>query len=343
MEMIKLKLYYLGSFPPPYGGVTIKNHILFKNIIKHLNCEIIDFSKIKNKNLSELMKLIKVLVSRSSHFVIGIASDKRRENFTRMLYLINKKAMRNSIIMIMGGISHTTIVSKESYKKWMRNYKMIYVETNSMMTTLNNAGLTNVKIFPNCRENPGIPKKEKKSDHVLKCVFFSKISKEKGVDTIIEASDRLVKNGIKVNIDLYGEIDDDYNTEFKEKILQNQALRYKGIFEQQGDNVYYKLQEYDLLLFPTKWKNEGVPGILIESKIASLPAIASDINYNSEIVNNGEDGIVIRQNNVDDLYKAILLMYNNRELLYKMSLKAKKSAEKYFIDNYINEIIELLK
>lgn len=45
------------------------------------------------------------------------------------------------------------------------------------------------------------------------------------------------------------------------------------------------------LLLPSKWSGEGVPGALVESKMAGIAAIVSDWNFNAEIVKNDSEGI----------------------------------------------------
>ena len=107
--------------------------------------------------------------------------------------------------------------------------------------------------------------------------------------------------------------------------------------------MYHELSQYDVLLLPSRWKNEGVPGILVESKITGLPAVVSDIAYNAEIVNDGVDGIVLKENTAEALSKALLYLGENRSVLSKLKIGAKDSAEHYYIDNYIDKIVGELK
>lgn len=109
------------------------------------------------------------------------------------------------------------------------------------------------------------------------------------------------------------------------------------------NELYNKLQQYDLLLFPTKWKNEGVPGVLVESKIAGIPAIVSDINFNSEIIKDEKTGLVLKKNTPEELAYAIERVYFNRDWLIELKHNAKDSSEEYLIENYIEDIIRLLK
>lgn len=45
---------------------------------------------------------------------------------------------------------------------------------------------------------------------------------------------------------------------------------------------------YDLHLFPSRWRNEGVSGVLVEIKMAAVPSIVSDICYNAELIRDGK-------------------------------------------------------
>lgn len=52
-------------------------------------------------------------------------------------------------------------------------------------------------------------------------------------------------------------------------------------------DVYEELNNYDIMLLPTRWEGEGVSGALIESKMAGITAIVSDWHVNSETVRDG--------------------------------------------------------
>ncbi len=82
-----------------------------------------------------------------------------------------------------------------------------------------------------------------------------------------------------------------------------------------------------------------MPGILVESKIAGVPSIVSNLNYNAEIINDGVDGIVMNENNAIHLYNAISKLFSDRDLLTKMKYNAKADSVKYSIDAYIKIIL----
>lgn len=334
-----MKHIYLGGFPPPYGGVTIKNNLIFYELKKYIDIKQSSYFT-ETYKFNRLLRIIGELFIGDNNFVIGLSNGSLIK-LTQILTLLKRNVMSKSIVMVMGGTLHNNIKDNERLIKCFSNYKMIYVETDSMKNTLNYSGLTNVGVFPNCRkkvtENIDCIKKNEKK---LKCVFFSLISKDKGADIVIELAKMLEQDNIDCAIDFYGHIDSDYLDEFNESIKQYQSINYRGIFKPSAQNdVYSKLMLYDVLLFPTRWKNEGVPGILVETKFAGVPSIVSDINYNAEIINNGVDGIVMNENNAINLYNAISKLYLDRDLLTKMKYSAKADSVKYSIDAYIKTIL----
>ena len=106
--------------------------------------------------------------------------------------------------------------------------------------------------------------------------------------------------------------------------------------------MYTLLNQYDLLLLPTRWKAEGVPGVLVEGKIAGLPAIVSDWKYNSEIVEHGVRGMVLERLDGDAMLQALQCIDKDRELLTRLKQGALRSAEEYMVDHYVDDILDQL-
>lgn len=338
-----MKIKYIGGFPPPYGGVSIKNKMLYDNLSTILSMQKVDLSLVKKKKMEEVLKLALAFINSRSILIIG-SSGSSRKKICKLLYYFNRKTLNRSLLMVMGGIESVVIAKDPEYIKYVKEYKQVYVQTEGMKKHLIDVGISNVTVFPTCREySADFPDvKITKSNEPLKCVFFSLVSKDKGADLVLKAYDLLSELDINVEIDMYGHIEDSYYNEFI-KSVDNSKVMYKGVFNPDSGNVYAKLSEYDLLLFPTRWKAEGTPGILIESKIAGIAAITSNQNYNSEIVHNGIDGIVLKQNNEEELAEAIMKLYYNKELLNTMKHKAKQSSKKYMLEGYIEKIVETLK
>ena len=331
-------LYYIGRFPPPYGGVTIKNNLLINKLAKKVPIKIIDTNNLKISKPLNALKFLLITINYNNRFIIGL-SFAWRYKLSKFLYTFNKNALRKSLLIVMGGTIASDLAKNDVSKESIKNYKQIYVETKSMKSNLENLGINNVSLYPNCREKPEDEIKIKKRQGKLRCVFFSMIYPEKGVDIILDAAVNLPD----IEIDFWGNINADYKEKFLRIISKLSNCQYRGVFKSNEENVYKLLNSYDVLLFPTKMKGEGVPGVLIEAKFSGLPAIVSDVAYNTELVKHMKEGIVLSQNDVNGLREAILTVENDDNLLKKLKLGALRSSEKYIIDNYIGDIVKELE
>ena len=100
-----------------------------------------------------------------------------------------------------------------------------------------------------------------------------------------------------------------------------------------------ELSRYDLHLFPSKWAAEGVPGVLVETKMAAVPTVASNIGYNAELVASGKDGIVLDECTAEAMCDAIKALDRDRERLVSMKEAALASAEDFCVDHYLEELV----
>lgn len=325
-------IYYVGSFPPPYGGVTIKNALLYEALeAEHgKGLRKLDAAKAKRKPW-QLLKLLGLLLGNHT-FLIGTA---HRKGITWFLHRFNRKAMGRSLLLVMGGQFADLAAENKRLCRQLTCYRQIFVETASMQQTLNQAGLSNVSVLPNCRKGSSITA-IRPTGESLRCLFFSRISPDKGVDLILQAA------GSDLSVDLYGEIDPDYRETFLNALEGRSNLRYRGVFKADHQKLYEKLHEYDVLLFPTRWKAEGIPGILVEAKMAGLPAIVSDIRFNKEIVEDGVSGLVLPENTAENLRRAIDRLAASPALTDKLKQGALASAKNYLLETHLHTLMKWL-
>ena len=329
---------YIGSFPINGGGVTNKNRDLFDALTaRGVKISKIDLNEIKNrKSIVAFFKLTLALLNRKNRFVIGISTGKStRRDFCQLLYTVNRKSMEQSVLIMMGGNDNNNIIKDRVYAKWMACFRRIYVETEGMRKSLESIGLNNVAVYPNCRFRQNVQIVPRTGVDCLSCVFFSSVQPEKGIDLILIAAKLLPS----VHFFVYGRVIDSYKECFEKKVKDLSNVFYVGNFQGSSEDVYNEISKYDVLLLPTRWAAEGVPGILVEGKIAGLAEIVTNHNYNAEIVTSGWDGIILKNNTADELIDAIKQLDNDRTMLLNMKLNSKISSEKYLIENNITDIV----
>lgn len=329
-----MKIYYIGSFPPTYGGVTIKNKNLYEALDGQLDLRKVDMNRIKRGDLRELLRFCRAILT-GKQYIIGLAGQKNRRQFTKFMYRFKRKAMERSVLLVMGGIVDDVVEAGPDFLRMFNTYGKTYVELPGMRRKLEQAGVTNSAIYPNGRPRPGKLPAPQVGEGALKCVFFSIIQPEKGVDLILDAARMLPE----IQFHFYGELKKDYAKAFLSAVQGKQNISYHGVFSGTAEDVYRELGKYDVLLLPTRWKAEGLPGILVEAKIAGIPAVVSDHNFNREIVTHGVDGLVIPDITADTLSAALRELDGHREKLLHMKRGGREAAEGYYIDVCIQNMI----
>lgn len=145
-------------------------------------------------------------------------------------------------------------------------------------------------------------------------------------------------NGLpEVAFHFYGRVDSGFKQRFGAGQFGLPNVEYHGVFDSVPGDVRAKLSRYDLPLLPASSPNEGVPEVLVETKIAAVPPIASDCCHNAEIVKDKIDGIVLEKCAARNLSPAIAVSTRMANRLDETK-RAPVSAERFYIDCYVDLI-----
>jgi glycosyltransferase involved in cell wall biosynthesis len=231
--------------------------------------------------------------------------------------------------------------------RWMlRRIKAIHVETQQLASDLiTRCDYKNVDVFPNFRffdceshdqnADTSVANDIESQFPRLKLAFISRVMKDKGLDVLLELSQKKSSSGgvSPFSIDFYGEMRDDY---YSRHLSDVENYTYKGILD--PSVIISTIKQYDALIFPTHYSGEGCPGILVEALAAGVPIIASDWKYNSELVVPNENGFLCKFNDVDTYISAISALYNSRKLIADMRIASRRMSIRYS-DRYASELI----
>ncbi len=330
-----MAIYYLGPFPPEYGGVTVKNQVLCAALEQHIPVRRLDLSALKRGDIRVLLRLLGALLRPGSRFVIGVAGRGNRKRLTGLLYDTRRRVMGRSLLLMMGG--RTEMDSRQLL--WTAAFHRVYVETAEMKQALERRGLGNVAVYPNPRPRPETPGGASAAEGPLRCVFFSRIQREKGADLVLRAAELLPE----VSFSFYGPVDMADRAAFFAAAANLPNVRYHGVCAGTGETVYRVLRRHHVLLFPTRWTTEGVPGALAEAKLSGLAVIASRESYNPALVSQGRDGLLLEENTAECLAAAIRRLDRDRELLARLQAGSLRSGQKYCLDAFLPEILSALE
>ena len=107
-------------------------------------------------------------------------------------------------------------------------------------------------------------------------------------------------------------------------------------FEGYKNNIIPFLLNSDIFILTSK--NEGFGRVIVEAMAAGLPIIATSVGGVPDLITQGKNGLLVPSNDYKKLRQAILKLYNSKDLYNKISQRNIREAQKYTIDNYINNI-----
>ena len=325
----------------PTCGETMKNQLFLKRF-NELFEKVIPVDTFQwQKHPWCLVKMFFVLLFNPNAKVIisGSGASRFLINFLYK-FPINK----NAYFWVVGGDLPIAVQNGKYNINALNNLVFIPVQGRSMITDLNGLGVKNAIFVPNSKPityHPSIT--QHGQEQLFRFVFLSRIHHEKGIREIAEAATKLDNIGFKGKyiIDFYGAKDAEFAEEFERILKTNNALSYKGYLDLTTDKGYDLLSTYDMMLFPTYWRGEGFPGVVLDANIAGVPIIASNWNLNTEVIENNQTGIIIPTHDSEALFEAMKKVIAGEIDLYAMKNICVEHVQQYDFRNVLSE--ELMK
>jgi glycosyltransferase involved in cell wall biosynthesis len=170
------------------------------------------------------------------------------------------------------------------------------------------------------------------------------ITPDKGIFDLIDAAtsaqEALEAENVKLLLDVFGAIKPAYSTEFLHKIEAHKDLvRYRGYAPHK--TLIPQLLNYDALVLPTHYRNEGHPGVLIEAMALGIPVISSNYLSIPEVITNGYDGMLFDITDNKSLAQQIIVLALDDALREKLSTNAQNSSMRFDTATVLPKLCEL--
>lgn len=167
-----------------------------------------------------------------------------------------------------------------------------------------------------------------KKDYVL---YFGRYSKEKGIETLIQACKELP------NIPFV--FAGTGSEEMLNKIRELPNIKEVGFLS--GENLETAIKEARFSIYPSEWY-ENCPFSILESQMVGTPVIGANIGGIPELIENMKTGILFESGNKANLINMIESLYTNDDLQKNMSENC-LSKEFMTIDKYYEELMKIYK
>lgn len=165
-------------------------------------------------------------------------------------------------------------------------------------------------------------------------LFLSNMMKEKGVWDLVEACRILKEKEKKFHCHFVGKWSDIAEEEFRKKIqllnLSNCISAYGGKYGSDKEEFF---QKSDVFVFPTYYKNECFPLVLLEAMEHGLPCISTQEGGIAAIIDEGKTGYVVERKNPQALAGKIESLIDQPALCKAMGIAGKEKLNREFTLN----------
>ena len=249
-----------------------------------------------------------------------------------LLNLTNIFFRRTLYYVVIGGFLPELLRSKPRYLKMLKKYAAHFPETETLKKDIEDAGLDRVYVLDNLKRLNTLSPEEVQvcQEKEIKVCTFARITEDKGIAYAVEAVKMANEalGGNYIHLDMYGMCAPAYKETFDKMLAENgDFISYGGVVD--FNKTTETLKDYFAMLFPTYYYGEGFPGTVIDAYNAALPMIATDWNYNADVIENGVNGILVPIKDARAMCDALLSLYNDRDRAYEIAMNNLSAAEKY--------------
>lgn len=172
-----------------------------------------------------------------------------------------------------------------------------------------------------------------------KVISVGRLTEQKGYDLLIKAWQSVARKHPDWIINIYGEgeLHDELQKQICDSNLVKQIFICKPV-----TCISSKYQESSFYIMSSRFEGFGL--VLTEAMSCGLPCISFDCPSGpSEIIKDGEDGILVENGNINALANNICYLIEHEEKRIQMGRKAKENVKRYSTEQIMTQWNELFK
>lgn len=168
----------------------------------------------------------------------------------------------------------------------------------------------------------------------ISIVFSGRIVYRKGLDVLVQAFGRLIADGFRVRLHVFGsskfQAGDEYEEEIRSYVTAS-GVEDSVVFHGNVENIADYLREADIFAFPSR--SEGLPNALLEAMACALPVVATAIGGIVDVVEDGGNGLLVESEEPHQMYEALRKLVESPDLRRELGKKAIETIRaEYAID-----------
>lgn len=181
--------------------------------------------------------------------------------------------------------------------------------------------------------NPvSVTTEQKKVPQQFKIITAGRLTEQKNQAMLIEAMSLVHREYPEVKCEIYGEGN---LREWLQSQIEMQGLTEVMSLKGNVMNIHEQFANSSIFVLTSNF--EGLSNALIEAMMVGLPCITTDYPGASELIRDGENGLIVPCGDSRALAKAILaLLENNNGVMRRFAENAKKSSEQFKAERVLN-------
>ena len=167
---------------------------------------------------------------------------------------------------------------------------------------------------------------EKYSDCSAKRVIaVGRLDYQKSFDRLIQVWEKVHQQMPDWRLDIFGQGE---WQELLQGMIDERGLQETVKLNEPTKNIGQEYSESSMIVMSSHY--EGFPMVMIEAMACGLPAVSFDFKCGpKDIIKEGENGLVVKDGDIDGLAKAMMTLMRDDELRKRMGEEAKKVVETF--------------
>lgn len=329
-------------------NIDVHNVVILDEVTYEFSGELLNLGKLKDKgngvlnNLKRFLVLKKYIKKNNFDYII----DVRTRNNQLKEFLIAKLVYKVPYVTMIHSYNTDWYFPKSDFiaKNIFSNaYGIVCVSKEIESKVKKKYGYKKVKTIYNPLEIDKIVALSKENtdldfEYVL-AVGRMVFDNNKQLDKIIQAyaSSRLPIKNIKLVL-----LGDGPQKEYLQDLAKTEKIEDKVVFLDFQDNPFKFMKSAKFTILASK--NEGLPNTITESLACGVPVVSFDCKSGpKELLENGKNGLLVEDQNFEELVKAMNEMNENETLLATCRENAFESIQRFSVEKIGAEWLEYLK
>lgn len=196
-----------------------------------------------------------------------------------------------------------------------------------------------VVLVPNGVVVGGAQKRTYRLHTPARLVFVGRLQRQKGLDVLLQALAHLkrIRPAADWRLRVFG--DGPRRAEY-ESLADGLGITDQVQFQGQIPDVPAQLMTADIFVLPSR--AEGMSNALLEAMAAGLPCIATRISGNTDLIEEGINGLLVPPDNPEALARALASLLDSQPLREKLARGARSAIrQRYTIDSVAGHYVNL--